>query len=274
MSLESGKKLGTTASLIAVILPVIGVLMYVFSFVSSIFASISPGANSAASLAFVIILFGVIGVIALVGFILFVVAMHRLSQYYNEPSIFKNTLYGFIVNIVGAITALLFYIALTTTLTHSSPQGTTQAAAATPLPTIPPILNSLGLIISLILALIGIAVIIGVVSAVFYMRAFNKLGEKSGVDNFKTTGLLYLLGVVLSIVGVGVLLMWIAWILALIGFHSLKPKIPETTSTFSYPTSTTSSTMPDVSQRRYCPYCGAENTPGSLYCRSCGKQLK
>ena len=69
--------------------------------------------------AFVIILFGVIGVIAFVGFILFVVAMHRLSQYYNEPSIFKNTLYGFIVNIVGAITALLFYIALTTTVTHS-----------------------------------------------------------------------------------------------------------------------------------------------------------
>ena len=185
----------------------------------------------------------------------------------------RTRLYGFIVNIVGAITALLFYIALTTSVTHSVPQGTTQATVSTPLPTVPPILNSLGLIISLILALVGIAVIIGVVSAVFYMRAFNKLGEKSGVDNFKTTGLLYLLGVVLSIVGVGVLLMWIAWILALIGFHSLKPKIPET-STFAYPTLTPSSTMPDISQKRYCPYCGAENIPGSLYCRSCGKQLQ
>ena len=29
------------------------------------------------------------------GFILFMVAMHRLSNYYNEPDIFKNVLYAF-----------------------------------------------------------------------------------------------------------------------------------------------------------------------------------
>ena len=105
---------------------------------------------------------------------------------------------------------------------------------------------------------------IGVVSAVFYMKAFNKLGEKSGVDNFKTTGLLYLLGVVLAIVGVGVLLMWIAWILALIGFRAIKPKISET-STFASSTATPSMILADTSQKRYCPYCGAENIPGLYF---------
>ena len=275
MSLESGKKLGITASLIAVIMPVIGVIAYVFLFFSSVLGSISLGTNADIPSDFIIILFAVFGTIAFAGLILFVLAMHRLSQYYNEPSIYKNTFYGFIINIVGTITAILFYFALLASLPHStsSLQGNTQTTAATSLPTTPLVLYSLGLILSLILALIAVAIVLGVVSAVFYMRAFNKLGEKSGVDNFKTAGLLYLLGVVLSIVGVGVLLMWIAWILALTGFNSLQPKIP-VTSTLPYSTSTPPSTTPDISQKRYCPYCGTENIPGSFYCRSCGKQLQ
>ena len=236
MSLESGKKLGTTASLIAVVLPIIGAAAYVFLILSSIFASVSPGANSAASLDLIIVLFAVVGIVAFAGFILFVVAMHRLSDYYNEPGIYRNTLYGFIINIVGVIIALIFYVALIiTTATHSVAQSNTQTTVATPIPTVPPILNSLGLIISIILVLLVVTVVIGILSAIFYMRAFSKLGEKSGVENFKTTGLLYLLGVALAIVGVGALLMWIAWILALIGFRSLKPKISETsTSSFAY----------------------------------------
>jgi uncharacterized membrane protein len=62
------------------------------------------------------------------------------------------------------------------------------------------------------------------------MRAFNKLGEKSEVDNFKTAGLLYLLGGALAIVGIGALLSWIAWIFAFMGFRSLKPKNIQTTA--------------------------------------------
>ena len=277
MSFESGKKLGTTSSLIAVITPVIGVVAYVFLFLS-IFLSIPFRVNSTSpNLSFfpysIIILFAVIGILAFAGFILFVVAMHRLSQYYNEPGIYKNTLYGFIINIVGAITILVIYAALITSVMHTVQQSNIQTTAVTPTPTIPPILSSFGLFITAFLGVIGIAIVLGVISAVFYMRAFNKLGEKSGVDNFKTAGLLSLLGVVLSIVGIGALLVWIAWIFALMGFRSLKPNTTQT-STLTYSTPTPPPTMPDNSQKRYCPYCGTENNPGSLYCRSCGKPLQ
>jgi len=277
MSFESGKKLGTTSSLIAVITPVIGVVAYVFLFLS-IFLAIPFRVNSASPNlsffpSFIIILFAVIGIIAIAGFILFVVAMHRLSQYYNEPSIYKYTLYGFIINIVGTITILVIYAALLTSLMHSIPQGNIQTTVATPTPTIPPILSSFGLFVTAFLGILGISIVLGVVSAVFYMRAFNKLGEKSGVDNFKTAGLLNLLGVVLSIVGVGALLVWIAWIFALMGFRSLKPNTTQI-STSAYSTPTPLPTIPDNSQKRYCPYCGTENNPSSLYCRSCGKQLQ
>ena len=63
----------------------------------------------------------------------------------------------------------------------------------------------------------------GIVNGVLYMRAFNKLKEKSGVDNFGTAGLLYLIGVFIP------LITWIAWIFAAMGFNKLKaaPAAPQ-----------------------------------------------
>ena len=101
------------------------------------------------------------------------------------------------------------------------------------------------------------------------MRAFNKLGEKSGINNFKTAGLLYLIGMVLSIVGIGVLLLWIAWIFAALGFHSLKPS-----STSTFVSSDLQTSLTGIAQKKFCPYCGTENTADSIYCVVCGKKLQ
>ena len=60
------------------------------------------------------------------------------------------------------------------------------------------------------------ALAFGIVNGLLYMRAFNKLKEKSGVDNFGTAGLLYLIGVFIP------LITWIAWIFAAMGFNKLK----------------------------------------------------
>ena len=100
------------------------------------------------------------------------------------------------------------------------------------------------------------------------MRAFNTLGEKSGVESFKTAGLLTIIGYVLTIVGVGVILVWIAWIFAVAGFHSLK-EAPQP----SYPSNMASVPANAMSQTRYCPYCGAENALTSEFCTQCGRHL-
>ena len=72
------------------------------------------------------------------------------------------------------------------------------------------------------------AVAFAIVNGWLYMRAFNKLKEKSGVDNFGTAGILYLVGSIVPIVG------WIAWIFAAMGFQKLKPA--STSPTVSYST--------------------------------------
>ena len=270
MSFESGRKFGLTASLIAILMPVVIGIAYVFLIFSAITGSLSGSTNSGVS-PFPwssIILFGVIGAIAFAGYVLFVVSMHRLSQYYNEPSIFKNTLYAFIINIVTGITFIAIEVAFIGNLLRNVPQTSTQTTAATPIPTFPPAANFIVQYIIALLVLVAVALVLGVISAVLYMRAFNKLGEKSGVDSFKTAGLLYLIGTVLTIVGVGVLLVWIAWIFAALGFHSLKPS--SSLSTFSpvQPPST------GVTQKRFCTYCGTENNLDAIYCRACGKPLQ
>ena len=116
------------------------------------------------------------------------------------------------------------------------------------------------------------------------MRALNKLGDKSDIHSFNTAGLLILIGTIVP--GVGGIIAWIGLIFASSGFHSLKPKPTETKTAIN----TTANTAPAYSkpplskpspnpatsttQKKICPFCGAENNPISGYCWSCGRSLQ
>jgi uncharacterized membrane protein len=253
LSFESGKKLGVTASLINVILPVIGAVATVAFVVSIIFATASRVSSGTAtsgiglfSVGLVIFIIA-IAALAIAGFIMFMVAMHRLSGYYNEPGIFKNVLYALVLTIAEYILifALEFAFIFSSITRISSPS------------TSPNILTTFPLF--LIAVLVG-AVVFGIVNGWLYMRSFNKLKEKSGVDNFWTAGILYLVGTIVPVVG------WIAWIFAYMGFHKLQPAstaIP----TVSYP-------YQQMPTKRFCTYCGAENKVDSRFCSNCGKPLQ
>ena len=264
MSFELGRKLGLTASIIAVIVPVIIVVLYgllflsLFGIISS--ALIGRSQTFGGSLFPAGIEFGFIavGIIGLIGIILFLVAMNSLSQYYSERGIFKNALYGFLINIIGVAALIAIAFALTFATAVSSATSST------------PILSGAAFI-TVLLGLVVAGLAISITSAVLYMRAFNKLGEKSGVHSFNTAGLLYLVGTVLTIVLIGSLLVWIAWIFALSGFSSLKPKTAEPL-TVSY--STQQPVAYGLTQKKFCQYCGAEISPDSVYYANCGKQLQ
>jgi len=266
LSLVLGRKLGLTASLINVIVPVITLLLYIV-FILSLFGTISsaitrgitpfngfPGLLGSLTLAFI-----ALGIVGLIGIILFLVSMSQLSRYYSEPRIFKNALYGFLTAIIGAVVLIV--------LVFASLFATIFAAAANS----PSRFSPFGVIATLLFVGIGAFVVI-IVSAVFYKRAFDRLAEKSGVHNFNTAGTLYLIGQILTIILVGALIVWIAWIFSTLGFNSLKPKAAET-STYAYSAPPTT-TAPSVPQLKYCQYCGARNALDAVYCVSCGKQLQ
>jgi uncharacterized membrane protein len=274
MSLESSRKLGLTASLINVVLPIVGIALIValiFEAVNSISSTISSGSTFSTSpvLPALIVTGVLLGIIGLVGIILFLVGMHRLGEYYQEPRIFTNALYGFLTSIIGGIVvAVIFFAVAISSIINSMP---TTSTPSTTTPTF-----ALGVLGALLGVGIG-SIIVLIISAYFTMRAFNLLGEKSGVHSFNTAGTLYIIGAVLELVGIGAILLWIAWIFAALGFNALKPKPTETAPTYpspSYvppPTATSPSTT--SGQKIVCPQCGAENNANSDYCWSCGKQL-
>ncbi len=258
MSLESGKKFGFIGSIITVLMPIISVILAIVLIFAPLFSS--PPARPApfvSSIAWIIV-FAALGFMSLIGFILFLVGMRNLSQYYGDYGIFRNTLYGFVLYIIGTAVAVGIEIAFFTYTIGSIFQVS---------PSTPPTNFILGLF-SAFFAVFAVILVFSIVSAVFYMRAFNLLGERSGIENFKTAGLLYLIGTALAIVIVGGFLVWIAWILAALGFNSLKPV------SAIYRPSVSQPIQPSMTQRKYCPYCGTENNVDASYCRHCGRQLK
>jgi len=167
-------------------------------------------------------------------------------------------LYSLIINIVGAIAVFtLFFVFILSSI---------NTAITTPSTLAIPFLTQF---IFSFLAIAVVALVLGIISAAFYMRGFNNLGEKSGRDSFKAAGVLYLLGVLLSIVLIGGFLLWLSWIFAAWGFYSLKPL--SSTNFYSTPSAATS---PVIVQTKPCPNCGIGNVPEALFCGSCGKELQ
>ncbi len=256
MSFETGRTTGLVASIIAVVLPVIALVGFgalLFALISSLTSTIAGNASLVNPFAFsigLIALAAVVVILAIIGFVLFVVSMYNLSHYYNEPNIFKNVLYAILLVVIQIVVVVVLFITFFTIASTSIGPATTNPSSVSLFP-----------IVSLV-AVVAVSIILGIISALFIMRAFNKLAEKSGVDSFKTAGLLYFIGVILSIVFVGGLIQWIGWIFAAMGFYRLKPSV---TPPVSYPQ------MPLTVKR--CPHCGAENSPEAAYCKACGRPI-
>jgi len=174
-----------------------------------------------------------VGVIALVGFILILVALHGLGDYYKEGGIFSNALYGFIAGIVGVVVtaaAALYVIFDTSILTNflhtiypgwdgkwSSLGGLTANTSNITASNIAPVLGAL-------FAVLVILWVFFIASAVFNRRSLKMLSAKASVGLFSTAGTLLLVGAVLAIVLIGFLLIWIAVLLIAIAFFQMKPQ--------------------------------------------------
>lgn len=152
-------------------------------------------------------------IIGVVGFILLIIALKELSDYYGKPSIFNNALIALLLSIIGVIIlGVALFSALLTIFSIHLPRF---------LPSFPHFPSTI--LSTILLGLIATFVVF-VASAVFFRRSLNELADSSGETLFKTAGLLYLIGVILLIVMVGGIIIFISYILIAIAFFTLKPK--------------------------------------------------
>ncbi|MEM2911964.1 MAG: DUF996 domain-containing protein [Candidatus Bathyarchaeia archaeon] len=147
----------------------------------------------------------IVPIIGIVGIILVIIALKGLAEYYNENSIFQNALYGIIFYIIAVIVAAFVIIStfFGGLLAGPSPGSILVFAG--------------GVIIAAI-----VMFIFYVLGALYFKRSFNVVSAKSGENMFNTAGLLLLVGAILTIIFIGLILMLVAWILAAIGFFSIK----------------------------------------------------
>jgi uncharacterized membrane protein len=272
MALESNRMLG----FIGALLTVIGSIYSFFSLAQFFFPSLPS-----LSIGGVGALFGVLG---LVGIILFMVAMKGFAVDYRDNSIFDNALYGIISSIIlgvvaGGVAVAVVFLNLGSIIPTFTPSSA---------PELPEILKSM---IGYLIPVLLVVSVFAWVPAIFNLRAFYRLADKSGVRLLRTAGLLGVIGVILTIIlawiaallvyltlipatavlavsVVGGLIGFVAWILAAKAFYSIRVPTSQTIAPLTPQTST-----PATGQVRYCTYCGAENRIDAAFCVHCGKKL-
>ena len=155
-------------------------------------------------------------VLEIVGLVLLLLALSALSQELREPKIFRYALYAVVIGIAGTLIitftvfAYLFYLATGLQAFHS---GTPALA---------------GTVIGAIVAAYVLSVVVGYL----YKRVYAMLAERvaplsqGASDDFRSASKWYWIGSLLLIVVVGAILLLIAIIKAIIGFHDLERVSP------------------------------------------------
>ena len=193
-------------------------------------------------------------VFGIIGAILLLIGIKGLASYYQDNEIYQNALMGIVFLIIAIVVIAVAVV------------GAILSFATV-----------IGIGFGILIAIAGL-----VVAFVFYLLAathlrktFNTLAQKSGEHSFETAGTLLYWGAILTIIFVGLILIFIAWIFATIGFFSMKlqQQQPYASQPSGYtPPPTTPAAQP-TQATRYCPNCGAPVEPNIAFCPHCGKQL-
>jgi uncharacterized membrane protein len=211
-----------------------------------------------AALGALLLFLSFIPVIGIIGIILLIIGMKGLSEYYRDESIYQNAFRGLVFGIIGiiAVSAITLLFLL----------GGLFVA-----PVIGPFAVFGGAIVGIALLIIAFAFLL--LMAMNFRRAFDTLAERSGEHGFRTAGTLLFWGAVLTIIVIGLFLVWIACLILAIAFFSMRltPTQPYSQQPYGY-TPPSSTPPPTAQATRYCPYCGAPVDQSALFCPNCGRQ--
>jgi uncharacterized membrane protein len=174
------------------------------------------------------------GIAELIGAILVLTALYSLGNYYRDSGIFNNALYGIMAGIVGVVSAVAIGLAIVLPnikdfLMTIFPSWNGDWSTISSLSGMTPNTSNIGIgdVIPFISAAIVIFVILwifAIIATFFVRRSLVRLSAKTNVGLFSTAGLLLLIGAFLVIVvGLGLILMWVAALILAIAFFNLKP---------------------------------------------------
>ena len=182
--------------------------------------------------------------INIVGYILILIAVKYVSDELGDKSIFDNMLYAVVAGIIGVAAAafIIFTGAVFGVFTFA-----------------------LSAIVAIIAGL-AVAWIALVVSSIFIRKSYDTMATKLNVGMFRTAGLLYFIGAILTIVLVGFVILFIAAILQIVAFFSI-PESPPGAEPKPMGGAMAQSPAPGM---KFCPSCGTQLAASATFCSKCG----
>ncbi len=177
--------------------------------------------------------------ISVIGWILILLSLKEISDETQDKSIFKDGIIGVVIAIIGAIIIVILFadgaafafVEAIIGLTADFGPGGFYGAFAT----------------------FGAFYASAIISGIFLKRAYDRSTQKLKVGQFATSGLLYLVSALTSIVVVGFLIFLIAFIYQIIAFFSIRVQ-PQFPTYYGYPTpQPTPYPLPQPSQPQAAP---------------------
>ena len=172
------------------------------------------------------------GIVPLVGVLLVLIALWGFADYYKERKIFTNAIWGIVTAIIGVVIAAVVGIAIvlpniTSFLQNIFPSWNGSWSTLSSLSGMTPVTSNLNfsdIVPFIVAAIVVIAVlwIFAMISAFFVRRSLVQVSSKTTTGLFSTAGLLLLIGAALTIIVIGVILIWIAALLLAIAFFIAK----------------------------------------------------
>lgn len=163
-----------------------------------------------------------VGGLGLAGFILVLLAVREVANATGREEIFRYYLYSLIINvmaiviIVGSTLALLASVFSMVSIKDPSSFLTVHFRMTD--------IGAFYGILVWMLVLLATIITCLILSAHYIKKSYYMIAEEVGVNTFRTAGLLYFLGALLSIIIVGFAILFIAKILEVIAWASLPEK--------------------------------------------------
>jgi Predicted membrane protein len=148
-------------------------------------------------------------ILSIVGLILVLIALNKLSKAYNNEAIWRNALYGFVMGIVGAVVLVIAVFA------YIIPILTMHALFPSP--------YGFGLsFLVFFIVLWTIAYVFTILEYRFFRDAYRELARSSGINDFNDAAKWYWYGALLFIIIVGAILILVGDVYALLGYNKLR----------------------------------------------------
>lgn len=167
------------------------------------------------------------GILAIVGLILLLISLKGMARHFKERRIFDNALYGVVLAVVGVVISLVVIMVTAIAALSRYAVDFLRPMDWVRMGQIFSRMANFGEMWSLfggIATAIVVLFVFLIVAVIYFRRTLVTLAAKTDVQLFSTAGLIMLVGAVLTIVVIGLLLVWISFILLTVAFFSIKAK--------------------------------------------------